>query len=233
MRRRRFHAGERLLRGAAGGAATGAAFWRLGPALRPEPSVETAQARGHARAADGWRRGGLGRDRGWDGFCEGAGDGRLELRDGRWRRRRFVADDKRRRHLRCPVMVVRRNDADGGAGRLLGDAFDGAFAAAEIAEGQAFRQAARGQPQPLAAGVDEGRQVRSISGPDNGGRQVDIRLQRPSAAPRQPAFRLSPGGAPGGRFRRRRGLNSRGLGLPGRARFRSGRRWRLRPLLRF
>ena len=91
-----------------------------------------------------------------------------------------------------------------------------------IAEGQAVRQSARGQPQPLAAGVSEGRQLRSISGPDRGGRQVDIRLRglwRQRVSQRfgcHRAWRRSGG------FRRRRGLNSRGLGLPGRIRFRAG-----------
>ena len=160
-----------------GTGAAGAAFWSARElASQPELSAEAARARGPARPPRGSRRCGLGRDRSVRRFLRGRRDGRFELRDRRWRGRRFVADDKRRRHLRGPVMVVGRDDADGGAGRLLRDAFDRAFAAAEIAEGQAFRQSARSQPQPLAARVGEGRQFRSISGPDRGGRQVDIRL---------------------------------------------------------
>ena len=108
----------------------------------------------------------------------GRGDG-LRLGDGSWRRRRFVADHKSRGHLRCPVMAVGRDDADRGGGCLLGNAFDRAFAAAEIAEGQAVRQTGRSQPQPLAAGIDEGRQLRLVTRPHGGGRQVDACLRGP------------------------------------------------------
>ena len=93
---------------------------------------------------------------------------------------------------------------------------------------QTFRQSARSQPQSLAAGVDEGRQLRSISGPDCRGRQVDTRLRglrRQRVGQRfgcHRAWRLSGG------FRRRRGLKARGLGLPGRIRLRGGRRCRVR-----
>ena len=62
------------------------------------------------------------------GFCGSRRNGRFEVRDGGVAGLSPTTSDGR--HLRCPVMVVGRDDPDRGAGRLLGDAFDRAFSAA-------------------------------------------------------------------------------------------------------
>ena len=81
--------------------------------------------------------------------------GRLGLRYGP-SRGRLIRDRKRRNHLRGQVTKVGGDDTDGGVGRLLGDAFDHAFSAAGVAEGQTVRQTTRGQAQALAAVTQPG-----------------------------------------------------------------------------